>query len=53
MWRLSLQDIAVRYGQKTVLDGVSAQFSGGEMAGVIGSNGVGKSTKSDRSHVVL
>ena len=44
MWRLSLQDIAVRYGQKTVLDGVSAQFSGGEMAGVIGSNGVGKST---------
>ena len=44
MWRLSLQDIAVRYGQKTVLDGVSAQFSGGEMAGVIGSNGVGKSS---------
>ncbi len=41
MWRLSLQDIAVGTA-KTVLDGVSAQFSGGEMAGVIGSNGVGK-----------
>ncbi len=44
MWRLSLEDIAVRYGNKAVLNGVSAQFSGGEMTGVIGSNGVGKST---------
>lgn len=44
MWRLTLDNIAVRYGKKTVLDGVSAQFLGGEMAAVIGSNGVGKST---------
>ncbi|WP_026207935.1 ribosomal protection-like ABC-F family protein [Catelliglobosispora koreensis] len=42
--QLSLRDVTVRFGERTVLDQVSLSVRPGETAGVIGDNGSGKST---------
>lgn len=44
MIHLGIRDIKVEYGNKAVVDGISADFKGGEMVAVIGRNGVGKTT---------
>ena len=41
---LSAKDVGVSFGKFTALRGVSADFRGGELAGIIGPNGAGKST---------
>ncbi|CAL9635783.1 TlrC/CarA/OleB/SrmB family ABC-F type ribosomal protection protein [Streptomyces sp. enrichment culture] len=42
--QLSLHGVTKRYGDLTVLDGVTLSLAPGEKAGVIGDNGAGKST---------
>ncbi len=44
MTRLRIQNLRVEYGTKTIIDGLSAEFRGGEMTAVIGRNGAGKTT---------
>lgn len=44
MTALDLNDVSVRFGDRTVLDRVSAQIGYGEVVGVLGPNGAGKST---------
>lgn len=44
MTDLTLKNFQVGYGGKNVIDGISANFKGGEMTAVIGRNGVGKTT---------
>jgi iron complex transport system ATP-binding protein len=44
MVRIELQDVCLGYGRKTVLEGLSFAVSPGEMVGLIGPNGCGKST---------
>ena len=41
---LDAQDITVRFGGLTAVDGVSARFMPGELVGIIGPNGAGKTT---------
>jgi ABC-type branched-subunit amino acid transport system ATPase component len=41
---LEARDITVRFGGLTAVDNVSASFSAGELVGIIGSNGAGKTT---------
>ncbi len=41
---ITLEDLVVRYGAATALDGVSLDVGEGEMVALIGSNGAGKST---------
>lgn len=43
MTAIALEDVTVRYGAFTALDGVSLRFDGGA-AGLLGANGAGKST---------
>ena len=42
--RLDVEDLSVRLDGRTVVDSVSFGASGGELVGLIGANGVGKST---------
>ncbi len=44
MIHLNIEDIHVNFGSKNILNGISADFTGGEMTAVIGRNGVGKTT---------
>lgn len=41
---LSVQDIAVRYGDEVVLSGVSLEIAAGETVAVVGESGAGKTT---------
>ncbi|HEV8548845.1 MAG TPA: ABC transporter ATP-binding protein, partial [Polyangiaceae bacterium] len=41
---IEVEDLSVRYGSATALDGVSLHVAAGEMVTLIGSNGAGKST---------
>ncbi len=41
---ISLVDLRVRYGTRTILDGISVDFAPGKVHGLIGPNGAGKST---------
>jgi zinc/manganese transport system ATP-binding protein len=41
---LTVSDLSVRIGQRTILDGVSFTLRAGEFTGLIGSNGAGKTT---------
>ncbi|GFI61393.1 ferric enterobactin transport ATP-binding protein FepC [Clostridiales bacterium] len=44
MIELHLDDISVDFGSKKVIDGITADFKGGNMTAIIGRNGVGKTT---------
>lgn len=44
MIQLSLDKLGVAFGDKIIIDEISAEFRGGEMTAVIGRNGVGKTT---------
>jgi iron complex transport system ATP-binding protein len=44
MSRLAVGDLSVRLGARTVLAGVSAAFSSGQVTAILGPNGAGKST---------
>lgn len=44
METIRLEDVAIGYGGKTVMDKITAEMRGGEMTCLIGANGVGKST---------
>src|SRR4051794_10311124 len=41
---LALDDVRVRYGHTTALDGLTLHVRGGEIVGLLGPNGSGKST---------
>jgi branched-chain amino acid transport system ATP-binding protein len=41
---IEVEDLVVRYGSVTALDGVSLSVSSGEMVAMVGANGAGKST---------
>jgi len=47
MTMVSLEDVTVRRGRRTVLDAANVQFGAGKLAVVIGPNGAGKSTLLD------
>lgn len=44
MSALEISELTVRFGQRTVLDGVSFSLERGSVAGLIGANGAGKTT---------
>lgn len=44
MTYLSVSNITVEFGNKSIISDISADFTGGEMTAVIGRNGVGKTT---------
>nr|MBA2740542.1 ATP-binding cassette domain-containing protein [Actinomycetota bacterium] len=59
---LEVEDVSVRFGEKTALDTVSLEVAEGEVVGVLGPSGSGKSTllrviaglqRPDRGRVVL
>ena len=41
---LTLENLTLRYGKQTVLDGVSFEFHTGSKTGIVGASGIGKST---------
>ena len=41
---LKIQDLRVRYGNETVLDGINLHMHCGQIVALIGPNGAGKST---------
>lgn len=62
MSEIRLRDLVKRYGERTVVDGVSAEVRTGEIVGLLGPNGAGKTTtfymvvglvKADRGRVAL
>ncbi|WP_153048950.1 ABC transporter ATP-binding protein, partial [Streptococcus suis] len=44
MATISAKDLAVSYGQKTILSDLSIDFPTGKITSIIGANGCGKST---------
>ena len=44
MRAVEVKNISKKYGQKTIVEGVSFDLSGGEVLGMIGPNGAGKTT---------
>ncbi|GAH32742.1 unnamed protein product, partial [marine sediment metagenome] len=44
MIKIEMQDVCLGYGRKVVLKDISFQVMPGEMVGLIGPNGCGKST---------
>lgn len=44
MTQLTLENLKVSFGNKYIIDGISAEFHGGEMTAIIGRNGAGKTT---------
>ncbi len=44
MEKLRLKDVTLAYGERIVLDGISLGVRAGEMLGIVGPNGCGKST---------
>ena len=50
---IALEDLVVRYGAATALDGVSLSVGEGEMVALVGPNGAGKSTLVDTLSGVL
>lgn len=53
MITLTLDNLSVAYGPKTILQPVTAAFSGGTMTGIIGCNGAGKTTLLKAIHGTL
>ena len=54
MIKIEMQDVSIGYGHKAVLKGLTFQVSPGEMVGLIGPNGCGKSTVIRAlSHIIL
>ena len=41
---LKLDKISLKYGRKTILDNLNLQLNNGQILGLLGPNGVGKST---------
>ena len=41
---ISLQNISLSYGKRKILDNINISINSGEIAGLLGPNGVGKST---------
>lgn len=41
---IQLKELTLGYGQRVLLDKVSAQISGGQLIALLGRNGTGKST---------
>ena len=41
---ISLDKISLSYGKRKILDNISLKFNQGEICGLLGPNGVGKST---------
>ena len=48
---LAVEDLAVRHGAVTALNGLTFEVGRGEIVGLIGPNGAGKSSTSTRSWV--
>ena len=42
--KLSADNLSVRYGAKSVIDGISFEVAGGSLVSVVGQNGCGKTT---------
>lgn len=53
MITLNLTDVSVAYGSRTILQPLSASFTGGTMTGIIGCNGAGKTTLLKAIHGTL
>lgn len=50
---IRVEDLVVKYGQATALDGISLHVEAGEMVALVGANGAGKSTLADTLSGIL